>query len=91
MTQIFNGTTVRILDSITDVDDVALVPTTLKISITGPDGTDVVNSADMQSTTTVGTYAYNYTCVGAGDHVYRITATDANGNVSVTRGILEVV
>lgn len=91
MTQIFNGTTVRIYDSITDINDVALVPVSVKISIIGPDGNNTVDSLDMEVTAVAGSYAYYYDCVGVGDHVYSIVATDSDGNVSITRGIIEVV
>lgn len=91
MMQIFNGTTVRIHDSITDISDVALVPESVKITITGPDGSILVDSVDMQPTAVTGSYAYTYTCNGVGDHVYRIMAVDSGGNASVIRGIIEVV
>jgi len=57
----------------------------------GPDGVQRVNAANMEVTTTPGAYAYYYDCDGVGDHVYTIVVTDADGNTSVSRGIIEVV
>lgn len=93
MTQYYSGTTVIITDTLTDEDGDAFTPTSIEITIEDSSGTKLVDGETMSSTGTAGEYEYSYTTsAGSADTLeYTITATNAIGEVTVIRGLFEVV
>ena len=81
------GETIRLLASITDTDDAAADPDTVKIVITDLTTNTVAQASDDMTKSATGEYYYDYLIAGD-DRYYKavITATGSGGRI--TKGVL---
>jgi hypothetical protein len=80
------GDTVTFEADVTDDSDIDEV----RITITDPEGSDVVNNRHMSLDPDTGDYTYDYKFEMAGDYTYTITATDDPGNSNDESGTIAV-
>lgn len=84
------GETIRLNASITDVDLAAVDPSTVKISINGPDGVAIIESANMENPA-VGSYRYDYLIPGSfGTFRYNVNAVGGAGRITIVKDTFEV-
>ncbi len=80
------GETIRLVATITDIDDAAADPSTTNIVINLPSGTEAVASTAMTQAAT-GSYYYDYTIPSTvGKYAYSVTGTGGTGRVTITKG-----
>lgn len=84
------GETARLQASITDSDDVAADPVTVKITIKNPKGSKVVSSIDITNDA-VGSYYYDYLCPSIlGKYDYKIVAVGSDDRVTTVKDSFHV-
>ncbi|MCK4814689.1 hypothetical protein KA005_02875 [bacterium] len=84
------GETVRLNATVTNISAEAADPSTIKISINGPDGVAVVEDADMENPE-VGAHYYDYTIpAGMGTYRYNVEAVGGEGRITIVKDTFEV-
>jgi len=84
------GETVRLSAAVTDADDAAADPSTMKITIRLPSGTAAV-TAQAMTNPAAGSYYYDYTTTIIGRHRYNVTGVGSSGRVTIVRDSFFVV
>lgn len=82
--------TARLQAVVTDINEVAADPATVKITIKNPKGSKVVSSIDMTNDA-VGSYYYDYLCPSIlGEYDYKIVAVGSDDRVTIVKDSFHV-
>lgn len=85
-----SGETIRLAATITDSDGEAADPTTAKIAINDPSGTQVVTAVDMVNPE-VGSYHYDYLIPNdIGAYNWQVTAVGSAGRITIVKDSFNV-
>lgn len=84
------GETIRLNASITNDSETSVDPSTVKIKIKNPDGTEAVASSDMVNPA-VGSYYYDYLISdNTGTYNWSVTATGSEGRITIVKDMFSV-
>lgn len=84
------GETIRLTATITDVDEEAINPTTVKISINKPDGAQALPATSMVNPS-IGSYHYDYLAPSVlGTYAWNVTAIGSGGRVTIAKDMFSI-